>query len=247
LSEFNVTDYFKKINIEDDFFLRLTTLIKGGNNVLSQSRLAESMVVDDSWIRKLEEYLHSVEEVVKKPKMFIKEEGVIVPVEKAKRTTSETIRHLSSHSNLIRSIDKFGNIIPSKVLTKEINEDVAIYENRFVNTLIIRLLGFVEQRYVAISNQVDGYDTTALSMKSNFDLSHTSVEYNFKIKLRSRSKTNITHEMNRKLLLKIEEIRKRVLVIKSSPFCLNLANTKPVQSPIMKTNILKMDTNYKNC
>lgn len=44
------------------------------------------------------------------------QEEEVVPVEKAKKISQETIKHLAQHTDLIQDVDEDGTITPSKVL-----------------------------------------------------------------------------------------------------------------------------------
>lgn len=243
-----IKELFAEMNVSSNFFAELGDYIKRGDNKLLQTRIVETMIVDDNWVRIIENLIHSIEQIVKNPKKFIKEEELLVNVEKAKRMSPKTIRHLAANTNFIRAVDADGRIQPSKVLTREMREDLFIYENRFVNSLVIKLLFFVESRYKAIKDQIDTYDTTNLRMKSKFKLEgKAEVDYDVDIKIRKEPTSKVTLKKNYELLQKIEMLRKRVLIIKNSPFCRELAVSKLVMPPIMKTNIINMQTDYNNC
>lgn len=244
--ERDIKDLFNELRSGDDFIVKLNEFIGAGNNSVLQSRVAETMIVDDSWIYTIENLIYSVEQIVKNPKKFIIDDRIIVNVEKAKKTDAETIRHLASHTNYIRAVEN-GKILPSKLLTKEMDEDLLIYENRFVYSLIMRLTSFIEQRYTAIKDQIDTYDTVGLKLRSKFKMGKNEVDYDLNIKVRNEPTDKVMLIKNRELLQKIEAIRKRLQIMKGSDFCRALLEAKPVVPPIMKTNIINMHTDYKNC
>ncbi|MFA5449021.1 MAG: hypothetical protein WC292_01085 [Clostridia bacterium] len=245
MTERNLKDFFNELQLEDDFFTKTLDYIAAGKTELQQSRVVETMVVDDAWIRTIESLIYSVERIVKDPKKFIIDERIIVNVEKAKKTDAETIRHLASHTNYIRAIGDDGFIQPSKLQVKEINEDLLIYENRFVFSLIERLTTFIEQRYTAIKEQIDTYDTTNLKLKSKFNIHRGEVEYDINIKVRNETANRIMLQKNHDLLGKIEVLRKRILILRGTQFYKALSKAKPVYPPIMKTNIINMQKDYQ--
>ncbi|MCK7485962.1 MAG: DUF2357 domain-containing protein [Bacillus subtilis] len=71
----------------------------------------------------------------------------ILPVERAKKIDSDTIRHLASHTENIKSVGRGGEVIPSKVMTSYSEGDIGTYENRFIKTLVDKLYLFIEKRY----------------------------------------------------------------------------------------------------
>ncbi|MDR3186073.1 MAG: hypothetical protein LBU04_04630 [Christensenellaceae bacterium] len=247
MAERNLRDFFNELQLQDDFFERLTTYVAAGNTEVHQSRVIETMVVDDTWIRTIEDCMFSIESIVRDPRKFIVDEYDVVNVEKAKRTGSHTVKHLASHTGLIRAIEDDGFVNPSKILVKQMEEDVAIYENRFVFTLINNLFSFIEQRYRAIKDNIDTFDITNLRLNSKFNLKKGNVEYSLNMKVKNEPTNGVLFQKNFELLSKIEMLRKRILALHATPFYKTLTNAKPVLPPIMKTNIINMQKHYKNC
>ncbi|MDR2266062.1 MAG: hypothetical protein LBE09_00555 [Christensenellaceae bacterium] len=245
--ERNLRDFFSELKLQDDFFDRLTNFVCAGETVIHQSRIIETLVVDDSWVRIIEDCIYSIETIVKDPKKFLQDNFEVVPVEKAKRTGPHTVRHLSAHTGFIMSVEDDGSIKPTKLLIKQIDDDLLIYENRFVCTLINNLFLFIERRYSAIKNNIDTYDITNLKLDSTFKLRKGSVDYSVDLKVRNEPTGSLMIERNHKLLLQIETLRKRVMALKSTPFYKELSLAKPLYPPIIKTNILSMQKHYKNC
>lgn len=242
-----IKDLFNEIKIEDDFYAVLTEYVARGNTTVQQNRIMESLELDDKWILTIEESLLSVERIVKDPHKSIIDFYNLVNTERAKRTDSKTVRFLSQHTNFIRKIEDDGRINPSKVLSKEMDEDVLIYENRFVFTLINNLLYFVTGRYNAIKKNIETHDTTNLKVNSKFKLRKGEVEFDMSVRVRNETNNKVVLQRNKALLDKLDIIRKRINVITGSYFYRLLSKAKPVVAPIMKTNIINMHKDYKNC
>ena len=102
--------------------------------------------VDESWVKAVEDCLPALDEVTRNPSHFIEETEELLPIERTKKVTTRSIRHLSQHTGLISRIE--GDVvIPSKLLNVFRDESVMTYENKFINTLLIRLYDFVVTRY----------------------------------------------------------------------------------------------------
>ena len=115
-------------------------------SVLRMSRY-ESSAFDTSWIDKVEECVLDLGEIISNPHIITEETGNLTPIELAKKTKGESVQHLASHTQYIKSIEEDGSVIPSKIISF-INDDfLYTYENRFIATLIRRLLLFIEKRY----------------------------------------------------------------------------------------------------
>lgn len=221
----------------DKVFDAISSAVNGAKNRLSLQSFTESIMVDESWIEAIEAYLPSVEKISRKPKSFIIEDKMIVPVEKAKRITSETIRHLSSHTSNIRGIDKDGSVQPSKLLTSLLEEDLGIYENRFVMTLINRVAIFVERQYNALKG-VTPSEIIKLEHHTDFEAGGYKFKYNLTTSVAKPFEEGI------KDAKRVEDLMFRLSVIKSTPFFQQMRKYKQVRPPIMRTNVLKMDIDY---
>ena len=113
-----VKRYFKKINTrvaavnkQDSFSMSFLNSINNGDNKLFQKHMMETRIFDGSWVDFIEENLKFLDTVVRNPKTFIKNMDEIVPIERAKKTTSESVRHLASHSHMVREVTKSGEVI----------------------------------------------------------------------------------------------------------------------------------------
>jgi hypothetical protein len=133
------------------------------------------------------------------------------------------------------------------VLTTERVEDVAIYENRFVCSLIGRLVPFVEQRYREIEDKVNSADQTRVGISSQFALGTSQVECNLEVKVREQPHDTVLLERNQQLVERIVTLRKRLSMLTATQFMKQLSAQKPVRAPIQKTNLIRMNVDYRNC
>ena len=139
----------------------LELLSKGKNSYLRFDRF-ESSAMDMSWIKRIEDTIPQIGEIVENPKKTMQTLSEVVQVEKAKKTTRESVQHLSSHTQFIKSVDENGMVTPSKILNVYNDDFYAIYENKFVATLLRHLLIFVEKRYDYILHQAKLKDVQLL-------------------------------------------------------------------------------------
>jgi hypothetical protein len=239
----NFIDRISEGELSDRFY---SSLREGKNNVY-YNVTSEAVTLDEGWIQTLESALFSVEKIVKNPRKFITEEELVVEVDRARRIGAKTVRHLSSNSQYIQSITPDGDVRPKKVLTSELQEDIGIYENRFVCTLINRLVNFVESRFREISEQVNTEDTSTVGIATNFDYGGSNIECNIQIKVKEPPHDKVLLEKNSALLERIMGLRKRIRVLQNTEFMQKLSAAKPVRPPIMKTNLIKMNVDYQNC
>ena len=80
------------------------------------------------------------------PRKFIVQEEEIVPIERARKITNESIRHLAQHTNMIAKVEG-DDVTPNQILNVFREESFEVYENRFVYTLMQNLIRFIDIRY----------------------------------------------------------------------------------------------------
>lgn len=238
--------FLEKLGTDEELFSSFYAAAQGGTNKAFYRTVQESLVLDDSWIFTIEGVLPSIENIVRNPRKFIKEDDSIVDVERARRTTAKTVRHLASHTRNIRNITG-DEVIPRKVLTTELNEDVCIYENRFVGALIHRLISFVERRKEAIDGHVNMFENTALNMTSAFKFGGAQMRYKLELEVKEPPRDEEYARRLRELLEKVDYIARRLRVLLGSDFMREIDKSKPVRPPIQKTNMIRMQTDYRNC
>ena len=88
--------------------------------------------------RLLEEHLPMLKQVMERPYRRLRSESAVVPVEQARRITATTARHLAEHSETWgrRSV---SGVRPIRVLTQRAEDEIDIYENRFVIDVLRKL------------------------------------------------------------------------------------------------------------
>ena len=117
------------------------------NATLNIDRDYVNQKFDYEWLDRIEDTLPYLDNIVRNPKRFIINEEEVVKVELARKTTVESIIHLTQHTNLIQDYDeKTSDVKPSKVLNINRDESLDTYENRFIFTLLGNLDFFFNER-----------------------------------------------------------------------------------------------------
>ena len=76
--------------------------------------------VDEDWICAIEEGLIHIEKAIKEERQFIRSNGEVVPIEKVKNVSKESVQHLARHGNLITHVPEDENdIVPDKLFSVE--------------------------------------------------------------------------------------------------------------------------------
>ena len=98
-----------------------------------------------------------MEKAIAEERQFIRNNGEVVPIEKVKRVSRDSVEHLSRHSNLITKKSTGDNLIPEQLYTVERLNDYAVYENRFLYMLLTYLNEFIGMRYMRILDLTNTY------------------------------------------------------------------------------------------
>ena len=121
-------------------------LVGSADTVVSLKNNTVHRNIDTEWIEKIEYAIPYFDAYVRTPGIEIQENEEILPVEATKNVSEKSIRYLSQHTNHILKIEG-DDVTPSKLLNVFRDETFLTYENKFINTLLVRLIAFIEKRF----------------------------------------------------------------------------------------------------
>jgi hypothetical protein len=236
------------LNSQDTFYKEISSSIRMGKNEVYQKRMREAQVFDNVWIDNIDIYIINLDKIVRNPKTFMMPMEDVVRIDQAKKLNARTISHLSSHTQFVQDIDKKTGIVkPAKVLTTIYEDEIAIYENRFIVTLINKLAAFVEKRYDIVKDHMVCNQIDRLNVHSEFNWRNFDIECTVDIKVTE----DVDDEVNRKNKMMLEKL---ILIRKYAQGFINSAFYKEVRSranfispPILKTNIILKNVDYNQC
>ncbi len=247
-----LVNYYTKVyeeidnaSINDPYGAYVLSRVKGGQKTILNKTQSEIRNFDMSFLDMIESVYPAITKIMRYPKKSIRYEQEVVAVEKAKKVNSDTVRHLSSHTQLIKEITKEGDVIPSKVQTTFAEEELAIYENRFIKSLVKRIEMFLERRYEVMKVSLESFETERLNVQNEFLMSGQKVSVSLDIQIKNDLTVNVetTKEQYNRLLY----IRDLIQSLKGTDFMRALAKARDVVPPIMKTNILMHNPDFKLC
>ena len=222
-----------------------TSLSNGKNSYMRLDRL-ESSSFDKTWIEVIEDCIFDLGDIIANPRQVTKTEGALVPVELARKTNAESVQHLSSHTQYIKEIDDYGNVIPSKILTMVSDDDIHTYENRFIATFVRRLSLFISKRYEFVSKFAELHDEEILFFKNQSVVDGATVEIETKIKIKKKNDSDIG-VMNNTYIQRIAQLHEYILYYMNSPFMRQMRTDRDVRNPILQTNIIRKNLKYHHC
>ena len=204
-------------------------------------------VIDMDWVVAFEDALPYIQKAIDEQRRFIKQVDNVVRIEKAKKITTDSVKHLAQHTNFIAKVEN-DMVTPNNILTVEREESFEIYENRVLFTLINNALRFVNDKYKNLKQApTDSYNE--IKMKRKLTLNEQVVEFDINY-------VNESHETRAEDLDVVDlntlsdfdrvgRIRQTLRDFLSTQLMQALSKTTPVRPPLQQTNLLKKNPNFK--
>lgn len=210
-------------------------------------------IISEECVQEIRKAVPFIQRIVEKPRSFIKSIEEKVPVETAKRINSGAIMHLSRDSSdwYART---FLTVKPKNIISDINEETIDLYENRFVKTLIDRIIQYVAARRIKLENLYGRVeDENILAILDSTRNSYVRVQAKSDRLIKALSKDNETHasvgyaSRIRDELEAIRLLERKITNLRYSDFYGRLRKCRKVGNPIAKTNIIMFDANYNRC
>ncbi len=239
---------FRKETKNDNALIKQRKAIVRANPTEDQIEITQTKcTIESDWIEAIEQGLEYVDKAIREDRQFIRSNGEVVPIEKAKNVGKESVDHLARHSQyLTKEPEEGGDIIPDQIYTVERLTDFAVYENRFLYMLLCYLRDFISLRYNKIldfTNTYNGHmsmNKLILSDKSRINYSVTLTEE------RKDDEYLKAHNDAKDIIKRIDLIYKLVMRYLATPLMDEVSKAPMLRPPITKTNVLKMNNNFKH-
>lgn len=239
------TDY-RKTTREDRECIKLRRMFARVNAENDKITVIKTICnIEEDWVEAIEKGLVHIGKAIEEDRQFIRSNGEVVPIEKVKNVSRESVEHLARHSNLLTRVTEGEDLIPDQLYTVERLSDYAVYENRFLYMLLCYLRDFISFRYDKILTLANTY-SGSLKMKkfADFDGRKTSYEVNFDEEILNDpflSENNPAKEM----IDRIDDILKNVMLYLSTPLMEFVSKYPMLKPPVTETNVLKMNKNFR--
>jgi len=238
------------LSIDEQLKVKSDNFIK---NVKSGMHLKSDLNSDINsleWLEIIEEVCPYLDNIVRTPKVALVSESEVTKIEKARKTSVDTVKDLSKHTDYIDKIDpETGDVLPSKLLVVFREETFNTYENRFIYTLILNLLRFLTEKEELLKD---------LKPRNDKSLEYSASTSNGKEKIKvdvkiSTKPTRLSDEDN-DLDKEINSVRKRIEKMKkfvnswlASELITSLQKQHAtlVMPPIKKTNLILKNPNFQ--
>ena len=204
-------------------------------------------VIEEDWIIAIEEGLEYIEKAVKEERQFIRTEGEVVPIEKVKKVSKYSVEHLAKHSNMITHVpeNEGDTVIPDSIYMVEKLSDYAVYENRFLYLLLCYLRDFIALRIERIEKLRMTYKCK-FYLKKEFESKKRQFQYETSyVEEKYDNPYPIVDEASNALLKRASDCQQIVLMLLNTQLMVDCSKVPMVKPPIVKTNVLKMNNNFK--
>ena len=208
-------------------------------------RIGYTCRISEDWVDAIDRGLVFIGKAIDEERQFIRSVGEVDPIEKVKRVSRESVEHLARHSNLLTREREDGELVPEKLYTVERLSNYAVYENRFLYMVLTYLRDFISVRYNDIVKKTNTYRGET-DMQKTFTEGKTTLSYEVHLRetrlddpvLRARGETQIK-------LDRIERLLRITLAYLRTPLMVEVAKADKLKPPVTKTNVLRMDKNFK--
>lgn len=206
--------------------------------------------VEEDWVERIEYGIDYIAKAIKEERQFIRNDGEVLPIEKVRKTSKASIEDLAKHSNYITHEPMEGaasDVVPDKLLVVQREHDFAVYENRVVYSLLMYLKDFINSRLTEIREVTNTYDSSS-HIHQNVDLGNEQIHVDFNFK---NSRKNDPYLVNsnacRDIIARMDDLLTKVLILLKTPLMIEVSKVDMITLPIVKTNVLKMNHNFREC
>ena len=238
------------LSIDEQLKVKSDNFIK---NVKSGMHLKSDLNSDINsleWLEIIEEVCPYLDNIVRTPKVALVSESEVTKIEKARKTSVDTVKDLSKHTDYIDKIDpKTGDVLPSKLLVVFREETFNTYENRFIYTLILNLLRFLTEKEEMLKDLKPKNDKT-LEYSASTSNGKEKIKVDVKISTKptrlSGEENDLEKEIN-SVKKRIEKMKKFVNSWLASELITSLQkqHVPLVMPPIKKTNLILKNPNFQ--
>ena len=204
--------------------------------------------IEKDWVEAIEYGLPFFEKAIKEERQFIRNDGEVLPIEKIRKTSKDSIQDLAKHANYITHEapdDVETEVLPDKMLMIQKESDFAIYENRVLYAGLMYLKDFVASRLVEIKETTNTY-LVKQHIKKLIDMGSRKIHVDLDFDESRVNDPLLTEKNNEKDVIdRLDQVLTGILALLKTPLMREVSKVEMVSRPIAKTNILKMNRNFR--
>lgn len=238
---------YRKHTLNNNDAIRARKIVKQANKKDETLTITKyTCKIEEDFIKEIEEGLIFVEKAIFEERQFIRSDGDVVNIEKVKKTSKDSVEHLSKNSNFITRLPEEGEtLIPDKLYIVEKLSDYAVYENRFLYLLLTTLRDFLDTRISRIKEKVTTYHAK-MDLKKEIKFNNRNVSYNLEFSDTYNNDPYLTKKYyNIPLIKRLENSYYTVEALLRTALMVEVSKAQPLKPPVTKTNVLRMNPNFK--
>ena len=241
---------YKKLCVLDEKTERFYDAYKASNQKENEDviHIFSICKIEEDWVEAIEKGLPYLEKAIKEERQFIRNDGEIIPIEKIRKVSKDSIQDLSKHANYITHEapeDSPSEVMPDKLLMIRKESDYAIYENRVLYAALVYLKEFVTSRLTTIKETTNTYIVNHRVNKL-INMGNRKIEYKMELN-EKRSNDPILSSKNseKDIIDRLDVVLTQIMALLKTSLMREVSKVEMVSRPIQKTNILKMNTNFR--
>ncbi|MBR3751371.1 MAG: hypothetical protein IKK58_06315 [Clostridia bacterium] len=194
--------------------------------------------IKTDWISRIEETLPKIQRAIDENRQFILSEGETVIIEKARRIKKSSVEHLARHSQFITKEPINDEITPEKIYVEENRSTFAVYENRFLYTLICYIRDFTtikKDKITKFSNSFNAHTVYDKEFSTNNKKVRIHLDYS-----EMASNCNDIGE-NEETVSAIKRMESILLICDSmlkTPLMMEVSAAPMIKGAVTRTNVL---------
>ena len=184
----------------------------------------------------LKEKFHELEWICEVPETEIRLEDEVLPIDKSRRMAKGALPYLASHSEDWQRVTTRGPI-PTRIVSSVREEDVAIYENRLVRTIVDRSVMILNDLATQLKNDEAASD--AIKGTREYFRKSERVYKSF-----DGASETIDSQVLSTRRAEVEKLRDQIRALRQSALGIATNESQPV-SDLHVTNLLANDKRYR--
>lgn len=238
------------LSVDEQLKVKSSNFIKNIKSGMHLKSDLQSDINSLEWLDIIEEVCPYLDNIVRTPKVALVSESEVTKIEKARKTSVDTVKDLSKHTDYIDKIDpETGDVLPSKLLVVFREETFNTYENRFIYTLILNLLRFLTEKEEMLKDLKPKNDKTL-----EYSASTSNGKERVKVDIKISTKPTRLSDDDNDLEKEINSVKKRIEKMKkfvnswlASELITSLQKQHAVlvMPPIKKTNLILKNPNFQ--
>lgn len=203
--------------------------------------------VEKLWISKMEDTMPYLEKILTAPTKLIINEEEVVKIEKIKKVTVESIKHLSKNAGLIEDVEENGDVKPGKLLNVFKEETLNTYENRFIYTLIQKMMYATKKELEKIKKEKS--NAAKELKKINYSAKTFCGKDKVELQLSMASSTDASNRNDemKDTIERIEALYKGIISLTLTTTYQTWVKEKVsiIQPPLQKNNVILKNVNFQ--